>query len=215
MSASSSNPQDDSDKLLLRWSESPHSPSREEFVQILETRVSEAVISVSLRVDEKTQVYLIGKNSTESGIVRSCQRRGKKFVITILLNSVDPHSPSGPEIDPGVLLVDSFMSEEDEQRILDEIDEEIENQQFRSAASAKAYLRNSRWEGTATLNRVFKGTVRSSTALVSNSLGQVLDRFRQVAGTCSFARPLTGTPVASTASPAARKGFPAPSSSVH
>jgi hypothetical protein len=195
MSASSSNPLDDSDKLVLRWSESPHSPSREEFVQILEARMSEAVISIALRVDEKTQVYLIGKNSTESGIVLSCQPRGKEFIITVLLNSAGPYPPTGPDIDPGILLVDSFISEEEEQRILDEIDEEIQRQQVGSLATAKAYLRDSRVESTAALNRVLKGTVRSSTALVSNSVVQVLDKFRQVAGTCSFARPLTQTPL--------------------
>jgi hypothetical protein len=197
MSARSSNPSDDSDKLLLRWSEGPHSPSREEFVQILEARVSEAVISTALRVDEKTKVYLIGKNSTESGIVLSCQPLGKNFIITILINSESPHPPSGPEIDPGILLVDSFMSEEDEQRILDQVDEEIDRQQVRSLGTARAYLKDTRLEGTAALNRLLKGTVRSSTALVSNSLGEVLDRFRQVAGTCSFARPLTPTPIES------------------
>lgn len=176
---------DDSDRLLLRWSEGALSLLREEFVQMLEDRNSEAVISSARRLIEKTEVSLIGKKCSETGVVRSCRAFGEKFIVTISINS---HGPSGPEIDPGVLLIDSFMTEEEELRILDEVDDEIRRQQFRSLATAKAYFNTGRCEGTAALNRLLKFTVRSSTALVSNGVVQFWGKFRQVAGTCAFAR---------------------------
>jgi hypothetical protein len=176
---------DDSDRLLLRWSEDAFLPLREEFVQMLEARNSEAVICSARRLLEKTKVSLIGKNSIETGVVRSCRAFGEKFIVTILING---QGPTGPEIDPGVLLIDSFMTEEQELSILDELDDEVRRQQFRSLAVAKAYLNTGRCEGTAALNRLFKFTVRSSTALVPNGVVQFWGKFRHAAGTCAFAR---------------------------
>src|ERR1700761_3157395 len=110
MSASSCS-LDGPDRLLLRWSEDAFSPSREEFVEMVETRSSEAVICSSRRVLEQTKVFLIGKDSTESGIVRSCRPSGGKFIVTIVINSQEPNPP---DVDPGVLLLDTFMTEEQE-----------------------------------------------------------------------------------------------------
>jgi hypothetical protein len=186
MSASSCS-LDGPDRVLLRWSEDASSPSREELVEMVETRISEAVICSALRVLEHTKVFLIGKDSTESGVVRSCRPFGGKYIVTILINS---QNPNPPDVDPGVLLVDTFMTEDQEQAILDEIDKEIGTEQFRSLDAAKACL-NATWlEGTAAWNRLRKFTVRSSTALVSGSLVQFWSRCRQAAGTC----PLNGTP---------------------
>lgn len=142
MSASGSS-LDDSDELLLRWSEDEFSPSREQFVQILEARVSEAVICSALKVVEKTRVYLVGKNSTESGIVQSCQASGKKFIVTILFNS----ETSNPPIDPGVLLVDTFMTEEQELQILAEVDEEIQKQQCQSLTASQVNVKSASAKG--------------------------------------------------------------------
>ncbi len=171
---------DESDQFLLRWSEDGFSRSREEPVQMLETRISEAVICSSLRVIEKTQVFLIGKNCTESGIVSCCRPSGGKFIVTIVMN---PQLPEPPDFDPGVLLLDDFMTEEQEQRILDELDNEIQRQQFRSFASARAYLNTTCYEGTAAINRLLRFTVRSSTALVPDSVVQFWGKCRQAAGT--------------------------------
>ena len=128
---------------------------------MLEDRIDEAVICSALKLDEQTKVYLIGKRYTESGIVRSCQASGENFIVTIVINSQIPNPPAGPKYDPGALLLDSFITEEQAMQILDEIDKEIEGQQFRALAS------------------LVKFTFRSSTALVSNGFFQVWDRFRQ------------------------------------
>lgn len=189
---------EDSDKLLLRWSEDAFSPSREEVVEILESRVSEAVIRSDLQVVEKTKVDLVGKNSTESGIVRSCRPSGEKYIVTISMNPQGPSS--GPEFDPGVLMIDNFMTEDQEAAILEEVDEEIRRQQFRALSGARAhlntYLSGTRCDGTAALNRFLKFTLRSSTSLVSGSFLQFWGRFRQqAAGPPSTARIPAGTPL--------------------
>lgn len=191
MSASSCS-LDESDKLLLRWSEDAFSPSREEPVQMLEARISEAVICSSLRVVEETEVFLIGKYSTESGVVRSCRAAGGKFIVTILIHS---QKPNPPDIDPGLLSVESWLTEEQEQAILDEIDNEIGGQQFRSLAVARACLNTTCCEGTAALNRLLRFTIRSSTARVPTSIAQIWSKFRQAAGTCAFtSKPVSSVP---------------------
>lgn len=190
MSASSCS-LDEPDKLLLRWSEDAFSPSREELVQMLETSMFEAVICSSLKVVEKTEVFLIGKYSTESGVVRSCRPAGGKYIVTILIHS---QKPNPPDIDPGMLAIDSWMSEEQEQAILDEIEKEIGNQQFRKlSAAARARFNSTCCEGTAALNRLLRFTVKSSTARVPASLVQFWSRFRHAAGTCSLSGTLSGT----------------------
>jgi hypothetical protein len=192
MSASSCS-LDESDKLLLRWSEDAFSPSREELVQMLETRGSEAVISSSLSVLEKTEVFLIGKYSTESGVVRSCRPSGGKYIVTISIHS---QKPNPPDIDPGLLALDSWMTEEQEKAILDQIEKEIGNQQFRSLATARACFNTTCCEGTAALNRLLRFTIRSSTARVPNGIVQLLSKFRQAAGTYTFAAGAATRPVA-------------------
>lgn len=195
MSASSCS-LDGPDRLLLRWSEDAFSPSREELVEMVEVRVSEAVICSSLRVLEKTEVFLIGKYSTDSGVVRSCRPFKGKFILTILINS---QTPNPPNVDPGVLLVDSFMTEDQEQAILDEIDNEVGSEQFGSLNAAKACLSATWVEGTAAWNRLRKFTLRSSTALAPSSLVQFWSKCRQAAGTCSFAATVTAAPPLATA----------------
>jgi len=124
MSASSSSSPDESDQLLLRWSDDPDLPSHEEFVYMLEAKAAELVLRSSFRVLEKTRVYLIGKDYSEAGIVRSCRNQGSYFVLTI---GISPEGPVPPhmEIDPGVFIVDSFLTEEQEERILSELEEEL------------------------------------------------------------------------------------------
>jgi hypothetical protein len=121
--------------------------------------------------------------------------------VTILIKSQPPKPPG---IDPSVLLIDNFLTEEQEQRILDEVDQEIQRQQFHSLARARHRLGGARCDGTAALNRLVKFTVRSSTALVPNSVVQFWSRFRHVAETAVLSTPLaaSGTNVLSPEIPA-------------
>ena len=124
MSASSCSSPDESGQLLLRWSDDPDLPSHEESVYMLEAKSAELVLRSSFRVPEKTRVYLIGKDYSEAGIVRSCHKQGLNFILTI---GISPEGPVPPhiEIDPSVFIVDSFLTEEQEERILSELEEEL------------------------------------------------------------------------------------------
>ena len=111
------------DRALLCWSEAPHSPSREEFVQVLESHLSEAVIKSDLKVSEETKVRLIGKDYTGIGIVKSCRRDGESFILTISIEDEESNYPPDSEFDPGVLAIDSFLTEEQEAKILDDLED--------------------------------------------------------------------------------------------
>ena len=115
---------DDSDRVLLRWSDSPNSTFREEIVQILTSGFSEAVVCSSLKIREETRVSLIGNFYSEFGTVRSCRPEGGKFVVTIRIKP--EASTLGYRVDPGVFAINDFLTEEDELRILEELDQELQ-----------------------------------------------------------------------------------------
>jgi hypothetical protein len=109
------------DQALLCWSEAPNSPSREEFVQVLETHLSEAVIKSTLKVNEKTKVTLIGKDYTGIGIVKSCREDGKNFIVTIGIGGEWTRPAPAGEPDPSVMVIDEFITEDQEAQILHDL----------------------------------------------------------------------------------------------
>jgi hypothetical protein len=121
MSSDHTNSGAEPDQALLCWSEAPNSPSREEFVQVLESHLSEAVIKSSRKVDEKTKVTLIGKDYTGIGIVKSCRSEGKNFIMTIRIDEPGPRTGTTAKLDPGVLIIDDWVSEEEEAKILEDL----------------------------------------------------------------------------------------------
>jgi hypothetical protein len=110
-------------QALLCWSEAPHSPSREEFVQVLESHLSEAVIQSARRVSEETKVRLIGKDYTGIGIVKSCRKEGHSFILNIWIGDEESSLPPFPAKDPGILSVENFLTEEEEAKILEELED--------------------------------------------------------------------------------------------
>ena len=109
--------------ILLRWCDRSGTSSHEQTVEIIESLRSEAIIRSSSSFDTETEVYLFGKNYTGNGVVRSCLRDGQHFVVTIRL-STDRSLPNTgwPERDPGLFVVEGFLTEEAENRILEEFD---------------------------------------------------------------------------------------------
>jgi hypothetical protein len=119
MSQDRNNTSGESGQALLCWSDAPNSPTREEFVQVLESYTSEALIKSALSVDEKTKVTLIGKDYTGIGIVKSCRKEGTNFILHIGISDLSSSAALPPDIDPGALLVDDFLTEEQETKILE------------------------------------------------------------------------------------------------
>jgi hypothetical protein len=122
--------QDDSDSdepppALLRWVEFDLVNSREEPVEILASHFFEATVSSSVQLVSNTQVDLIAAHYTEKGTVRSCLADGAKFIVTIRLFPEQRNPPLGSQRDPGVFAVNDFLTEEQELRIVQEIDDEI------------------------------------------------------------------------------------------
>jgi hypothetical protein len=114
-----SNPTGQPDQALLCWSDPPNSPVREEFVQILQSHLTEAVIRSSLEVSEETKVTLIGKDYTGIGIVKSCRRDGESFILSIIRTDESFQTTLPSSADPGALVVDDFLTEEQESKILE------------------------------------------------------------------------------------------------
>ena len=111
----------DGEPFYLRWCDNPELPFREEPVELVGLQSSESVIRSALRVGEETEVFLIGKRYTGNGIVRSCQREGNSFLLTIRIGSEFKTPELLPDYDPGVLAVDDFLTEEEEAKILESL----------------------------------------------------------------------------------------------
>jgi hypothetical protein len=119
---------DDPEPLLLRWFERP-GPGfcREQPVEIIEARASQAVLSSSIHFLENTEVCLVAPHGTERGTVQSCHPRGAKFIVTIRFKPTQ-HLVRSPDRDPGVLAVEEFLTEEQELEILRQIEEEMHSE---------------------------------------------------------------------------------------
>jgi hypothetical protein len=148
MSRDRTSPGEESGQALMCWFEAPDSPSREEFVQVLESHLSEALIKSALQVNEKTKVTLIGRDYTGIGIVKSCRKDGESFILQVAMvgESMKTATPSKP--DPGALVVDDFITEEQETKIL----EGLEDSTYRSRLASVRL-----WPSCALAEKVFSG----------------------------------------------------------
>jgi hypothetical protein len=111
-------------QLLLRWSDSSDSVSREEFVDVLSRQLSKIVVRSVSAVAENTPVFLAGTQYAANGIARSCRKDASSFVLVILIDK-ESNIQSGSGRDPGVLAVDDFLTEEEEAEILQNLDVEL------------------------------------------------------------------------------------------
>ena len=118
------------EKVLLRWSEAANSTSREQFVELIQTHPTDALIRCSAKLRKDTQVYLIVADRYKmSGVVASCRREGNSFIVRIVINeNLTPQHRS--ELDPGILVVDDFLTDEEEAKILKEVEEDTAQHDF-------------------------------------------------------------------------------------
>ncbi len=106
-----------SGQMLVLWSDEANAASRKEPVDILQICLEEVIIRSPRKIRESTQVYLMGKQYTGNGIVHSCRKDDKSFILTIQVdeNSLYRHSS---ELDPGIFAVEDFLTEQQEAEIL-------------------------------------------------------------------------------------------------
>jgi hypothetical protein len=117
MSLRKSIPPGHSEQVLLRWSDAANSRSHAEFVHVIQAHLTEAVIRCNLKVRGNTPVYLVGKHYTVNGIVRSCRKAGSSYIVRIAIDE-NLKLRDGSEADPGVFVVEDFLTEEQEAKIL-------------------------------------------------------------------------------------------------
>jgi hypothetical protein len=129
MSANRSVPLEIFEQALLRWSDAPNSGSHEEFVEVLRSHISEIVIRCTLKVADDTEVYLIGKHYKGHGRVRSSRKEGKSFILRIVIDE-NLVLRCGSDLDPGVLAVEDFLTEAQEEEILKDVEKETQRSGF-------------------------------------------------------------------------------------
>ena len=112
----------ESDEIILRWSVNPFAPSLELPVEIVDGDNSEPVIRTPLKIGEETPVTLVAKNYMVNGIVRFCRPDKNSYLITVSTQDV-PDEGFGAAYfrDPGTLVVDDFLTEEEEAKILESL----------------------------------------------------------------------------------------------
>jgi len=123
------------DHLVLRWSQPSGISVREENVEFIRSSLGEATIRCLSQLEVDLRVNLISKSCEREGVVRSCIKEGSTFVVAILIDSDEDIYRAAllHNYDPGSLIIDDFLSEEDEAKILGDLEEELklsEPQQF-------------------------------------------------------------------------------------
>jgi hypothetical protein len=119
--STSSSSGDDPDQLLLRWSDGLNTSSHEEFVDVLSRQLSKIFVRSAFQVAEDTPVFLAGRQYTAKGRAGSCQKEASCFILGILIDK-ESHIQLESDWDPGVLAIDDFLTEEQEDEILANLD---------------------------------------------------------------------------------------------
>ena len=111
---------------FVRWYDPVRDIWQEASVEILLTASFEATIRTLFALDLKTSVYINTEIYSGNGIVTSCKPVEKGYQAVIRLDCEEMLSPQLPQIDPGILSVDGFLTEEQEAKILESLSEELE-----------------------------------------------------------------------------------------
>ena len=109
-----------SSKIILRWSDPPSAPLAELPVEIVDEDNFEPIIRAPLKISEQTPVTLLTENFMVNGIVRSCRTDRNSFLLTIATEDLSAERLERAQFrDPGALVVDDFLTEEEEAKILE------------------------------------------------------------------------------------------------
>lgn len=114
---------DDADHVVLRWSDAASAVWREQFAQIVDAGSLEAVLMSTWEIPTDTKVRLIGREYSGEGTVRSCKREGALYRLCISTGAGQQGAESS-EFDPGLFAVESFLTEEQEAKILKDLEDD-------------------------------------------------------------------------------------------
>lgn len=112
----------ESSQIILRWSDNPSAPSLELPVEFVDEDNCEPILRTPRKIGEETPVTLVTKNYMVNGIVRFCRPDKNSYLITVSTqNMPDERFEPGYFRDPGSLAVDDFLTEEEEAKILESL----------------------------------------------------------------------------------------------
>jgi len=110
-------------EIILRWAYSPSAPAIELPVEIVDEKDWEPIIRASLRIAEATPVTLVANDYTVNGIVRFCRADKNSYLITVATQDGSDERPATAYFrDPGSLVLDDFLTEEEEAKILESLE---------------------------------------------------------------------------------------------
>jgi len=108
----------------LRSADTSSVPAFELPVEIVEGDDSEPIIRAPLAIEEDTAVTLVANDYMVNGIVRFCRADRNSYLITIATqHQSDERSDTGYFRDPGSFVIDDFLTEEEEAKILESLEE--------------------------------------------------------------------------------------------
>ncbi len=113
-------------QFFLRWSAAYDSTFREETVDLIHNVHSEWIFRSSVLISDRTPVYLTGDTYMGNGIVQSCRQEGPSFILTINMINESAYLAPRQQFDPGLLNVNSFLTEEEESKILDSLTDDLD-----------------------------------------------------------------------------------------
>lgn len=156
-----------SGQIILRWSDTPSAPASELPVELVDSDNGEPTVRAPRRVGEHTPVALVAKGYMVNGIVRFCRADKEFYLITVSTSEIsEGRFEPAPFRDPGALAVDEFLTEEEEAKILESLQDSLRSQTRHGAAWADSLIRALRRLSsvTALLLPVQDLTLRSSWA---------------------------------------------------
>ena len=113
-------------QFVLRWSAAYDSTFQEEIVDYINNNHSEWIFRSNVLISVRTPVYLTGDTYMGNGIIQSCRQEGPCFILTINMTKERTYLAPRQQFDPGLLNVDSFLTEEEEAKILDSLLDDME-----------------------------------------------------------------------------------------
>src|SRR5436305_9218407 len=111
-----------SNKIILRWADSPTATALELPVEIVDEKDSEPIVRAPVKIGEETPVTLVADDYMVNGIVRFCRADRNSYLITVTTQDVSDERPGTVHFrDPGALVIDDFLTEDEEAKILESL----------------------------------------------------------------------------------------------
>jgi hypothetical protein len=128
-----------SGQIILRWSDAASAPALEWPVELVDSENPDPVVRAPRRVGEDTPVTLVAEGYTVNGIVTFCRADKDSYLITVSISEISQDQLETAHFrDPGALAVDDFLSEEEEAKILESLQDSFRSQTSKFAAVSNA-----------------------------------------------------------------------------